>query len=79
MPGMLPQAALRYSRWYKLRDNAVDRGVVQLLLLDYACRQMRAPPLVDATLRYWQRPTRGPGEPLARFTLESERSWTCRR
>jgi vitamin K-dependent gamma-carboxylase-like protein len=79
MPAMLPQAALRYSRWYKLRDNAVDSGMVQLLLLDYACRQLRSPPLVDATLRYWQRPTRRPGEPSQRFTLESERSWACRR
>ena len=77
-PEMLPQASLRFSRWYKLRDNMVGEPSLQLLLLRYACRRMESPPLVEATLRHWQRPTRRPGQAPQRFLLDSAQRWRCR-
>jgi hypothetical protein len=77
-PALLPQAPFRFSRWFKLRDNLIDNTPLQMVLLDYFCRELRAPPLAQATLRRWSRPTRRPGQPPNAFAVDDERTWRCR-
>ncbi len=79
VPGMLPQAPLRFSRWYKVRDTMPHLPSLQVLLLRFICRQpLAAQPLVDVHLQLWQRPTYAPGESPHAFALGFDHVWRCR-
>jgi hypothetical protein len=77
-PAVLPQASARFSRWYKLRDNLSDDPLLRLELLDWICRQQRAPRLAEATLIRWERQVREPDEPPHPFHPLPPTRWRCR-
>ncbi len=77
-PEMLPQAPLRFSRWYKIKDDMEDMPQLQALLLRYLCRRLSAPPrMVDAHLQLWRRSLRKPWEAPHVYTLAFDRAWHC--
>jgi hypothetical protein len=78
-PALEPQSPRGYSRWYKLRDNLIDRRQLQALLCTYLCRRLSAPPrLIGLTLTLRQRPTREVGGPPRPFAIVVDEPWRCR-
>jgi hypothetical protein len=77
-PALRPQAAARFSRWYKLRDNMSDDPYLRLLVLDWICRQQRSPRLDEAALIRWERDVRDPGAGSHPFRVLWPTRWRCR-
>jgi HTTM domain len=78
-PAMLPRSSFSFSRWYKLRDNMSADPRLGVLLMRYLCRRLHSPPLIDMTLRRFERSTHQPDESPHGFSPASTQFWRCSR